>query len=437
MSDPIVSLRQQDHAGASSSESAARVDERIRLMKFVTLFGFGGTERQFVNLGLALDAKRFALEYACMRRWGHFLEEVATHRVPLSEFPIRRLFGPAALHQQFRLARHLGRERIQIVHAYNFYSNVFAVPAAWLAGVPIIIASIRDRGVYLTAMQRHVQRFVCKLADCVLVNAESIKEWLVADGYDAGNIVVIRNGVDLPKFGGARHPEVRAELGIPEQAPVVAMMARFNPKKGIEDFIDAAAIVSWHRPDVRFLIVGEGHKAGRGGLTEDTVYRRSISERIRRLGLEGKVTLTGYRADVAALLSEINVSVLPSLSEGLSNVLLEAMAAGVPVVATRVGGTPEAVEHGETGLLEPPGDPQGLAEAVASLLANSELATRLGAAGRRAVRERFSMERMVHATEQLYLDLLVRKAEQPGWRGRIGLARPAFETGSRTGRIHM
>jgi glycosyltransferase involved in cell wall biosynthesis len=124
----------------------------------------------------------------------------------------------------------------------------------------------------------------------------------------------------------------------------------------------------------------------------------------------------------------MTISVLPSLSEGLSNVLLESMAAGVPVVATRVGGTPEAVEHGETGLLVAPADPQGLAEAIAGLLRNPELAARLAAAGRRSVRERFGMDRMVHATVQLYLNLLARKAAQPGWRGRIGLSRPAFET---------
>jgi glycosyltransferase involved in cell wall biosynthesis len=425
MIQPSTRSRQFHRETAESPQSG---DERIRLMKFVTLFGFGGTERQFVNLGLALDSQRFALEYACMRRWGHFLEELSSRGIALAEYPIHRLFGPGALRQQLRLARHIGRHRIQIVHSYIFYSNVFAVPAAWLAGAPVIIASIRDRGVYLTAMQRHVQRMACRLADCILVNAESIKEWLIGDGYDPSNIVVIRNGVDLPKFSGPRRPDIRRELGIAEGAPIVAMMARFNAKKGIEDFIDAAAIVSWNRPDAAFLIVGEGHKASRGKFTEDTAYRQTIVDRIRRLGLEGKVRLTGYRADVAALLSETSVSVLPSLSEGLSNVLLESMAAGVPVVATRVGGTPEAVEHGETGLLVPPSDPQGLATAIARLLDDPELAARLGAAGRQSVRDRFSMDRMVHATEQLYLDMLVQKAAQPGWRGRIGLARPAFET---------
>jgi glycosyltransferase involved in cell wall biosynthesis len=428
MNTPSIQPGSSERLKSAASDPHARDDERIRLMKFVTLFGFGGTERQFVNLGLALDSQRFALEYACMRRWGHFLGELDGCGVPLSEFPIRRLFGVGALRQQLRLARHIGRRRIQIVHSYNFYSNVFAIPAAWLAGVPVIIASIRDRGVYLTTMQRHVQRLVCRLADCVLVNADSIKEWLVGDGYDPSNIVVIRNGVDLPRFSGPRRADIRHELGIPEGAPIVAMMARFNAKKGIEDFIDAAAIVSWNCPDARFLIVGEGHKASRGTFTEDQAYRQTIVSRIHQLGLKDRVLLTGYRADVESLLSDTSISVLPSLSEGLSNVLLESMAAGVPVVATRVGGTPEAVEHGETGLLVPPADPQGLAEAIAALLRDPQLAARLAAAGRQSVRDRFGMDRMVHATVQLYLDLLVHKAAQPGWRGRIGLSRPAFET---------
>ena len=413
-------------AGAASI-GLDRNDERIRLMEFVTCCGGGGTDRQFANPGLALDAQRFVLEYGCLRGPGHSSAATAARHIPLSEYPLGRRFGPGALRQQLRLARHVGRRRIQIVHADSFDNNLFAVPAAWLAGAPVIIASIRDRGVSLTPMQRRVQRIVCRLADCVLVNAQSIKEWLAGDGYDPSTIVVIRDGIDLSKFSGPRRPEIRVELDIPPNVPVVVVLARFDATKGIEDFVDAAAIVSWNVPYARFLIVGEGQEASRSGLTEDMAYRQTIFDRIRRLGLQRRVTLTGYRADVSALLTEASVSVVPSLSEGLSNVLLESMAAGVPVVATRVGGTPEAVEHGQTGLLVPPRDPQGLATAIVRILQEPALAARLGAAGRQVVRERFGIDRLMHETEQLYLDLLVRKAAQPGWRRRIGLARPAFE----------
>src|SRR5205085_96310 len=147
---------------------------------------------------------------------------------------IRSLGSLGAIWQAGRLARHITRRRIQIVHSYNYYANVFSVPAAWVAGAPVIIASIRDRGVYLSDIQRWIQRQVCRLADCVLVNAESIREWLIDDGYDPGRIVVIRNGIDVSRFDVPRRPGLRAELGIPEQAPVVAMLARLTPMKGIE-----------------------------------------------------------------------------------------------------------------------------------------------------------------------------------------------------------
>jgi len=402
------------------------VDDRIRLMKFVTVFGCGGTERQVVNLGSALDPQRFRLEFACMKRWGQFLADLENGGFAVNEFPMRSLGSPRAVWQLMRLARRMSQQSAQIVHSYNFYANVFAMPAAWIAGTPVTIASIRDRGIYLTPMQRRLQRQACKLADCVLVNASSIREWLIEDGYDPERIVVIRNGIDVSRFTVPRQPGLRAELGIAPDAPIVSTMTRIIPMKGLEDFIDAAAFVSWHRPDVQFLIVGEATESDHGKYSSDNAYRQTILDRIARLGLTERVHLTGYRSDVAALLAETSVSVLASLSEGLSNVLLESMAAGVPVVGTRVGGTPEIIDHGSTGLLVPPGDPQGLADAIGMLVDDPVTAKGLGAAGRRTVIDRFGMDRMVHATEQLYLDLLVRKAAEPNWRRRIGLAPPVI-----------
>jgi glycosyltransferase involved in cell wall biosynthesis/alpha-beta hydrolase superfamily lysophospholipase len=409
-------LAGESHAAVGGVQTQA--EDRIRLLTFVTDFGCGGTERQFINLGVALDHERFALEYGCSRLWGKLLPELSDRGMPMSEYPIRRLYGVDALRQQLRLARHLKRRRIQILHSFNFYSNVFAVPAAWLAGVPVIIASIRDRGVYLTPMQRHVQRYVCRLADRVLVNAESIKDWLVGDGYDPSNIVVIPNGIDCRRFDAPEASTIRQELSIAADAPIIAMLARLNAQKGFDDFIDAAALVSREYPDARFLIVGEGHVNANGGPAEDGTYSQALAERALRLGLQGKLMLTGYRADVPALLSDVAVSVLPSHSEGLSNTLLESMAAGVPIVATRVGGTPEAIEDGVTGLLIPVKDPAALARSIIRVLSDSDLAARLGAAARRSVNDRFSMERMIQTTEQLYLDLLVHRAA-PGSRGYV------------------
>ncbi len=380
--------------------------ERVRLLKLLTVFGMGGTERQAVALGRALDPSRFELHVGCLRRWGHLLEEIETLGVPLAEYRIDRLYGPRALRQQVRLARDLRRNGIQVMHTYNFYPTIFAVPVARLIGVPVIVVSIRDTGVYLSPWQRRAQRAVCRLADRILVNAEAVRQWLVADSYDPGKITVIRNGIDLSRFAssnGAGH--VRRELGLPAGAPIVAVLSRLNPLKGLEDFLEAAVLVAGRVPHARFLIVGDGHLVRDGAVVADLDYRQTLEGHARRLGLGEHVVFTGLRLDVPEVLSEVAVSVLPSLSEGLSNVLLESMAAGVPVVATRVGGNPEVVEEGRTGLLVPPRDSAALAGAICQVLEDAGTAARFGRAGRQRVAEQFSLERMVSETERVYLGL--------------------------------
>ena len=188
---------------------------RLRLLKFVAAFGSGGTERQFTNLALGLDRARFDLRFGCLRSWGTLKDEIEAADIAVTEYPIRSFYQTASYVQQMRLARDIRRDGVDIVHTYNFYANVFAVPAARLAGVPVVIASIRDMGVYLDPAQRHVQRLACGLADCILVNAEAVKRWLVTDGYDAEKITVIANGIDLQRFAAATpHSDMRQDLGL-------------------------------------------------------------------------------------------------------------------------------------------------------------------------------------------------------------------------------
>jgi glycosyltransferase involved in cell wall biosynthesis len=379
---------------------------RIRILKCVDAFGVGGTERHVMGLARSLDPARFDLRLACFRRWGQFLPELEARGYPITEYRIRRLYAPATLRQQFRLGRHV-RGRVDIVHAYNFYANVFAVPAARLAGVPVVLASVRDTGVYLTPAKKRVQRAVCRLADRVLVNAQAVRAWLVAEGFPAGKIVVIPNGIDLERFRGRpRDPALRSALGIPEDALLVAVLSRLDRLKGLEVFIQAAAEVARRVPRARFLVAGDRVLVRDGEAVTESAYRDGLAESARRLGLAGRIVFTGFRLDVPELLAESAVSVLPSLSEGLSNTVLESMAAGVPVVATAVGGTPEAIEDGVSGLLVPARDPKALAAAIAALLANPERARALGEAGRRRVAERFSLDVMVRRTERLYEGLL-------------------------------
>ncbi|MBI4458504.1 MAG: glycosyltransferase [Acidobacteria bacterium] len=213
---------------------------------------------------------------------------------------------------------------------------------------------------------------------------------------------------------------MRQELRLPPDAPLVAMLSRLNGLKGGEYFVRAAALLAWRFPQARFLIVGD---VGCG----DSFYKAALERQVIRLGLGGRVLFTGFRLDIPRLLSEVSVSVLPSLSEGLSNVLLESMAAGVPVVASRVGGNPEVVQDGASGLLVPPSDAEALAGAIRTLLEDPELARRYGQAGKERIAQHFTLTRMVRETEEHYLQLLERSA-----RVRAGVHQPA-EKDERTG----
>jgi glycosyltransferase involved in cell wall biosynthesis len=376
-------------------------------LKIVPTLLCGGTENQAITLARSLHQQGFSLEVACLRRLGPFVKEVSDRGIPLSEYPIPGFCSLSALIQKARFARHMMRQRIDVMHAYSFYGNVFGILPAKLAATPVVIASIRDRGAYLTPMQKRVQRFVCRFADCVLVNAESVKEWLTSEGYNPSKIVVIPNGVELDRFDELPDRQrVRRELGIPDEAPLVMVVSRLTRQKGLEQFLEAAEILAPRFPDARFVIVGYANPA-------EHDYENLLKAQTDRLGLTGRVIFTGLRHDVPALLAAATVSVMPSLNEALSNVLLESMAAGAPIVATRVGGTPEAIVDGVTGLLVAPADSHALATAIAGLLGDPSLAARLGRAARQAIEAGYSVEKMVRATERLYLDLLARKQRRP------------------------
>ena len=385
----------------------------IRLTNVVPTLLCGGTETQFMTLARALDPDRFALRFGCLRQWGPFVDELSQRSIPLQEYRVTTFRSINAVRQQARFARDLRRHGTDIVHTYSFYGNVFAIPPARLAA-PVVVASVRDRGLYLTPMQKRVQRYVCRFADRVLVNAEAVKTWLVNDGFSPSRITVIPNGVDLSRFETRANPAaVRRSLGVPEHAPLVAVVSRLHRLKGIEDFLDAAALVAASHPDARFLVVGEPSPV------DNIAYLEELSQRAQRLGIGDRVIFTGLRDDVPALLSAVDVSVMPSLNEALSNVLLESMAAGAPVVATDVGGTTEALEANRNGLLIPPSNVAAMTAAINRLLADPQWARELGTRARQAIVDKFSLDRMVAATAAIYEELLARKQRRPEMPGEV------------------
>ncbi len=375
----------------------------VRVTTVLPTLQCGGTETQVMLLTRSIDRAAFDIDLACLRRTGPFVDELDERGVPITEYAIPSLASARAAIQQMNFARDLSRRRVDIVHSYNFYGNAFAVLPARLARVAVIVASIRDRGLYLTPLQKRAQRAVCRLADQVLVNAAAVKDWLVGDGYDPANIAVIPNGIDLGRFQQPLDPTwLHREFHLPPGSPVIAVVSRIVRLKGLEQFVDAAAVVAQRCPDARFLIVGEPNPSQEELLGE-------LAERAARVNIRDRVIFAGRRADIPAILSSVTVSVIPSLNEALSNTLLESMAAGAPIVATRIGGTPEALSDREHGLLVPAGDVRALAEGILTLLDDRDLALRLGRSARAKIAASFSVERMTGATESLYRELLDRK----------------------------
>jgi glycosyltransferase involved in cell wall biosynthesis len=379
--------------------------EPIRLLKFLAWIAIGGSERQVLNIRHGIDASRFDLHLGC---FGCFDEQIAVDLsgTPLEIYKIKKLYGIRTIKECLRLASYLRHNRIDIVHAYNFYGNVFALPAARLAKVPVVLASIRDTGEYWTTRQRAVNKIVCRLADRIIVNAEAIKRGLVLEGYRPERITVIPNGIICPPIRSSHERALHQEFGLSPDDVLIGVVSRIARLKGLEYFLAAAPDVIARIPQAKFLIIGDN--------SFNPQYREELKEQVVRLGLQNRVIFTGFRLDVPKILSSLAVSVLPSISgEGLSNSLLESMAAAVPVIATNVGGNPEVVVDGVTGLLVPSKDPAALAQAICRVLLTPGLRQTFGQAGRRRVLEHFSNERMIRTVERLYAELLDASRRRP------------------------
>jgi len=395
--------------------------DKIKVLKFLTHFGVGGTERQFVYTTAGLDRSRFDVRVGCLARIGPFMKDVEALDVPISVYPTHSMYSYQTLRAQLRFARQIRSEGVQVVHAYGFYPNLFAILPAVVGTKSVTIASVRDMGVF---SDRHKfkamsQAMACRFADCIVANSNAVREWLMKLGLGRYNVQVIPNGIPIPRKRDPREPSpIRSEFNIDRTSPLIAVVGRLVRTKGLEFFLDAAASIAPRFPSVRFLIVGDSCVEPR--------YRFELEQRARDLNLSGKVIFAGQRSDVPQIMREIDISVLPSLSESFSNTLLESMANGLPAVATKVGGNPEIVSDGVNGLLVPPKDPAALSRVMVQLLEDSNLAHRLGENAREKVVREYSVECLLRRTENLYISLL----EQRGLLEAV-IRQPCFPSANR------
>jgi glycosyltransferase involved in cell wall biosynthesis len=306
----------------------------------------------------------------------------------------------------FQLYALLRGEQIRVILTFTHFSNLLGTIAAWLARVPIRITS--QRGAL-----RHLPKWYLKLDSIIenshLVNrivavSEDVKKFcIINENIDPQKISVIHNGVDPNKFDqGLWHDEekqeLRQQLAISKNFLVVTTIGRLHPIKGHKYLIDAAEMILDHFPQVKFLIIGTGE------------IKHIIQDRIMRSGLDEKISLLGTRSDIPFLLSISDIFVLPSLHEGMPNVVLEAMAAKIPVVATSVGGTNEIIIHNKTGLLVPHSDSSAITNAILELIVDRNKREEIGLNGYLHVKNHFSAERAYEKYFQL-IQSLVKEGE--------------------------
>jgi L-malate glycosyltransferase len=363
----------------------------VKVLIFQNRFLLGGQERQTVLNVRTMDRSRFHPVVACLKHEGEHLADLAEAGIrPVVFAPGPRMLRPSTALLVARLARFIRASRIALVHAQDIYTNVLGTLAARLAGVPAIATRV-DLGHHIVGYRRPATRLACLAADRVLVNALVIRDLVIREGVEPDRVAVVRNGVDLHALD--RIAAEADDPGLPPGRLVVNVANMHHPVKGQTDLLVAFREILREHPDARLVLVGDG-------------VRRPLLERLAgELGIGSRVHFLGFRLDGQGLLARAALAVSASHAEGISNAILEGMAACLPVVATAVGGSPELVRDGVNGFLVPPGAPGALARRIADALAEPRRARRMGQRGRSIVEREFDVRQMRIGYDALYEDL--------------------------------
>jgi glycosyltransferase involved in cell wall biosynthesis len=361
----------------------------IPVLLMVRELNLGGSERQMAEIAKALDRSRFDPRAGCFRPAGLRADDLRAAGVPIVHFPVPSL---ASVKGALRIASYIRKQNIRLVHTFDTPANLYGVPAARYAGSAAVVSSQRvDRALWPVAT-RHALRLTDRLVDGIVVNCEFLRRHLRdEEKVPAGLMHLCYNGVDTSLFRPVRGPAPDALRGA---TLVVGAVCGLRPEKGLGTLLDAFAEVRALAPGMKLAIVGSGPCLG------------DLQERARALGILPDCVFEPATPRVADWLRAIDIFVLPSHSEALSNSLMEAMASGCCVAASRVGGNPELVAHGETGMLFERRDTAGLAEVLRVLVRNPARRGELASRAARLIQSRFSLSAAARRMGEIYSGIL-------------------------------
>lgn len=372
--------------------------QRVRVVFVIDNMRLGGTELNAVRTAELLDRSRFDLRVVCLGDPGPLTERYRAIGVPVIGLRVRSLYGVSMLSAGWRFARYLRRDAVQIVHAHDMYSNIFATFWARMARTPVVIASRRWWHSLPNRKLRVGNRAAFRLADAVLANSSAVARTVQEEaGVAASRVWTVTNFADDDAFvplTPTERAQTRRGWRVPDDALVIGCVARLDPVKDHALLLQALAGLREGYPTVHVVLIGDGETRG------------TLERLAERLGVRDAVTFAGEVRDGRNHHRGFDISVLCSLSEGFPNTIVEAMAARCPMVATAVGGSVDAVVDGETGILVAPGDPIELSAALSRLLDDPDERSRMGQAGYDRARLQYDARNTVMTLEDLYDRLL-------------------------------
>ncbi|MDI3534634.1 MAG: hypothetical protein PWQ82_999 [Thermosediminibacterales bacterium] len=359
-----------------------------RLAHVISDVNVGGAGRYLWNLLKYSNTELFNIDIICPHN-GELFKLFSNLDFNLLELPD----GDNTLSlKQFRVLNcYFSKNKYHIVHTH---ANLSGRLAAVLNKVPVKVYTRHGIGKNRTKMGKLQNRLISLFTDRAVAVSNAVKDSLVRDGFPSNKITVIYNGIDFEEIHNAGFKNIKKELGFDENIFVIGVVARLTPEKGHEILLKALQKLKQRDKQFKVLFIGDG------------VYKNNLENQIKNLGMENDVYILGYRKDVISIIKNLDISVLPSLSEGLGLALLESMACGVPVIGTKTGGIPEIIKHMHNGLLVKSGDEHGLADAIEMLMIDRNLRLKLAEKGRETVEKSFNALKMAEETEKMYLQLL-------------------------------